>query len=104
MLESFVVAPRVSISHHDPYRGYARLRQLAPVYTMPSGLVLVSGHAAAAAALKEVRLERRPDLLGPHMMAHEDPRTRDFVHVTATSMLHSNPPEHGRRRPWCGRS
>lgn len=104
MLESFVVAPRVSISHHDPYRGYARLRQLAPVYTMPSGLVLVSGHAAAAAALREVRLERRPDLLGPHMMAHEDPRTRDFVQVTATSMLHSNPPEHGRRRGFMARA
>jgi len=102
--EHFFVTPFIKISRRDPYGGYAQLRKVAPVYRMANGTFIVTGHAAATAALKEVRLERRPDIAKTRFTENDDAAVSAFARVTSTSMIYSNPPEHGRRRGFMARA
>jgi cytochrome P450 len=81
----------------NPYPLYARLHALGPSVASPDGSVVVVGHAACTALLKDHRLTKEPGLaLGA--AGYPDWRTRPSLRMMFGSLLMLNPPEHTRLR------
>lgn len=86
----------------DPYPGYARLREEAPVWRPLPGLFVVSRHRDGAAVLRDARFGHlKPDADGPVPARNRSRRDGETV---VPSFLVLNPPDHTRLRRLVARS
>lgn len=86
----------------DPYPGYARLREEAPVWRPLPGLFVVSRHRDGAAVLRDARFGHlEPDADGPVPARNRSRRDGETV---VPSFLVLNPPDHTRLRRLVARS
>lgn len=81
----------------DPYPHYARLRAFGPAVTAPDGAVVVTGYRACAAALRDHKLAKSPELA---LVAAGYPDWADHpsLRMMFGSILMLNPPVHTRLR------
>lgn len=86
----------------DPYPGYARLREEAPIWRPLPGLFVVSRHRDGAAVLRDARFGHlEPDADGPVPARNRSRRDGETV---VPSFLVLNPPDHTRLRRLVARS
>src|SRR5687767_4948743 len=102
--EILQVSPLLSISRSHPYSGYQKLRAKSPVYLSAFGVVLVTGHEHAIAALKDPRLGRSSVLAGIASPDSADLEERKARALSEATVLFSNPPDHGRLRSFMSRA
>ncbi|HLN77163.1 MAG TPA: cytochrome P450 [Nocardioidaceae bacterium] len=80
-----------------PYPHYARLRALGPTVTAPDGALLVVGHRACSALLRDHRLTKSPGL-ALAAAGYPDWVDRPSLRMMFGSILMLNPPAHTRLR------
>ena len=93
----------------DPYPGYARMRETAPVWEVAPGFLVLTRHADCAKVLRDQRFGH---LEGPdaEMQRRRGPRRRLFADAPederepVRSFLMLNPPDHTRLRRLVSRS
>ncbi len=86
----------VFMSRADPYPAFEQLRRRGPVFFSPTlGAYLVTGLDEAHQALKNPLLGRA-DLWAPNFYGHE--RGDEVTALFRSTMLFSDPPDHGRLR------
>jgi cytochrome P450 len=98
------VTPLLAISRRDPYPGFAKLRAMSPVFLTPHGLAVITGHAAATAALKDPRLERFSVFELSSRGLPPEPRRDRVAALSGATVLFQNPPDHGRLRAFMSRA
>ncbi|MGI8332678.1 cytochrome P450 [Actinomadura scrupuli] len=82
----------------DPYTGYRRLREAAPVLLTADGTLVLSGHAECDAALRHRSLGKGAEMLGFQVTEIPDDRLRPMMDQVRGSMVLVNPPDHTRLR------
>lgn len=92
----------------DPYSGYRRLRERAPVLLTGDGTLVLTRHADCDAALRHRSLGKGGEMLGFDMTAVSRDEVALAMRLVQDSMLFANPPDHTRLRrlvssAFCGR-
>lgn len=81
-----------------PYRGYRRLRELAPRLRTAAGLLVLSGYRDCEAALRNRDLGKVNESLGFQLAAVPEDLRRRALRRFRRTMLFRNPPDHTRLR------
>ncbi len=84
--------------HADPYSGYRRLRERAPVLLTSDGTLVLTRHADCDAALRHRSLGKGGELLGFDLTAVSRDELFLSLRMVQDSMLFANPPDHTRLR------
>ncbi len=91
-------APADVLGNDELYRGYASLHRKGTIAPAELDSVLVFGHAAVGAVLKDARFEMRPPY--PHLF----PKDGQTINLWAVAMNSSNGADHARRRAFMARA
>ncbi|MGI5519981.1 cytochrome P450 [Micromonospora sp. CA-259024] len=86
----------------DPYTGYRKLQERAPVLRTPDGTLVLTRHADCDAALRHRDLGKTDDMRGYLLTPVAEEEFTKAMALLQKSMSFANPPEHTRVRQQVG--